>query len=92
MRAINRQKLTCKLKRTDSEESENVQKADKVLVLGIEGIDPKLTCKYIDEGTQPAGPNLGIAQVDDEKIIIASVKTPETRYATKAAADSKIPS
>ena len=43
------------------------------------------------DGTQPAGPNLGIAEVDSEKIVVAGAQTETTRYATKAATDSKIP-
>lgn len=29
------------------------KKANKVLVLGIDGLDPRLTQKYIDEGKMP---------------------------------------
>ncbi len=42
------------------------------------------------DGTQPAGPNLGIAEVDSEKVLIASEKTEEVKYITKLASDSKI--
>ena len=48
---------------------------------------PNLT---VVDGTQPAGPNLGIAEVDPEKVLIASEKTPEIKYVTKLASDSKI--
>lgn len=43
------------------------------------------------DGTQPAGPNAGVAEVDAEKLVVASEKTPEVKYAQKAASDSKIP-
>ncbi len=43
------------------------------------------------DGTQPGGINCGVAEVDAEKIIVASEKTEESKYATKAASDSKIP-
>ena len=42
------------------------------------------------DGTQPAGPNLGIAEVDPEKVLVASVKTPELKYATKVASDGQV--
>lgn len=42
------------------------------------------------DGTQPAGPNLGIAEVDPEKVLIASEKTTEIKYVTKLASDSQI--
>ena len=42
------------------------------------------------DGTQPAGPNLGLAEVDSEKVMVASVNTPETKYATKVASDGKV--
>lgn len=31
----------------------NVASADKILVLGIDGLDPRLTRKYVDEGIMP---------------------------------------
>ena len=43
------------------------------------------------DGTQPAGPNTGVAEVDPEKLLVASVETHELRYGTKAATDSQIP-
>ncbi len=42
------------------------------------------------DGTQPAGPNLGIAEVDSEKVLIASEKTETIKYVRKLASDSKI--
>lgn len=49
--------------------------------------NPNLT---VVDGTQPAGPNLGIAEVDSEKVLIASEKTPEIKYVTKLESDSQI--
>lgn len=46
---------------------------------------------YVVDGTQPGGPNCGVAQVDAEKFVIASEKTPAVTYKQKAATDSKIP-
>ena len=46
---------------------------------------------HVVDGTQPAGPNAGVAEVDAEKLVVASEKTQEVRYARKAASDSKIP-
>lgn len=46
---------------------------------------------YVVDGSQPAGPNCGIAEVDSEKILVASVQTEQVRYGKKAATDSKIP-
>lgn len=43
------------------------------------------------DGTQPAGPNTGVAEVDPEKLLVASVETQEIRYGKKAATDSQIP-
>lgn len=43
------------------------------------------------DGTQPAGPNTGVAEVDPEKLLVASVETQEVRYGKKAATDSQIP-
>lgn len=43
------------------------------------------------DGTQPAGPNTGVAEVDSEKILVASEQTEQVRYGTKAATDSQIP-
>lgn len=43
------------------------------------------------DGTQPAGPNTGVAEVDPEKLLVASVETHELRYGIKAATDSQIP-
>lgn len=43
------------------------------------------------DGTQPAGPNTGVAEVDPEKLLVASVQTQELRYGKKAATDSQIP-
>lgn len=42
------------------------------------------------DGTQPAGPNLGVAEVDPEKVMIANENTTEIKYATKLASDSQI--
>lgn len=43
------------------------------------------------DGTQPAGPNTGVAEVDPEKLLVASVQTEQLKYGTKAATDSQIP-
>ncbi len=42
------------------------------------------------DGTQPAGPNLGIAAVDTEKVMIASEKQDQLRYINKLASDDQI--
>ena len=49
---------------------------------------PNLT---VVDGTQPGGPNVGIAEVEGEKLIVASVDTPEVLFRTKAASDSHVP-
>ena len=46
---------------------------------------------YVVDGTQPGGPNLGVAQVDSEKFVIASDKTKEPTFKVRAASDAKIP-
>jgi len=45
---------------------------------------------HVVDGTQPAGPNLGIAEVDPEKVMVASEKTPDVKYASKVASDGQI--
>ena len=46
---------------------------------------------FVVDGTQPGGPNCGVAQVDAEKFIIASEQTKVVTYKEKAATDSHIP-
>lgn len=46
---------------------------------------------WVIDGTQPEGVNCGNAVVEDEKILIADVKTPEVKFRAKAAADSNVP-
>lgn len=46
---------------------------------------------HVVDGTQPGGINCGVAEVDSEKLVIASVRTEETIYRKKAATDSKVP-
>lgn len=46
---------------------------------------------HVVDGTQPACVNMSIARVDDEFILIADVKTEDTIYKEKAAADSNVP-
>ncbi len=46
---------------------------------------------YVVDGTQPGGPNDGVAMVDTEKFIIASEQIREVTYKERAASDSKIP-
>jgi len=46
---------------------------------------------YVVDGTQPGGPNIGVAQIDKEKFVIASSKTKEVVFKQKAASDAKIP-
>ncbi|MDO4280479.1 MAG: alkaline phosphatase family protein [Peptococcaceae bacterium] len=43
------------------------------------------------DGTQPAGPNVGVAERDAEKLLVASVQTERLIYGKKAATDSQIP-
>lgn len=40
---------------------------------------------YVVDGTQPEGVNCGNAEVDPEKLLIASSETPEVKYRVKAA-------
>lgn len=46
---------------------------------------------HVIDGTQPGGINCGVAEVDSEKLIIASEKTKEVIYRKKAATDSNVP-
>lgn len=46
---------------------------------------------HVVDGTQPGGINCGVAEVDSEKLIIASEKTEEVLYRKKAATDSNVP-
>jgi len=46
---------------------------------------------HVVDGTQPGGINCGVAEVDSEKLIIASEKTEEVIYRKKAATDSNVP-
>lgn len=46
---------------------------------------------YVVDGTQPGGPNVGVAEVDGELLVIASAKTKEVTFKNKAAADSNVP-
>ena len=46
---------------------------------------------YVVDGTQPGGPNCGVAMVDDEKFVVASEKTKEVTYREKAASDASVP-
>lgn len=46
---------------------------------------------HVVDGTQPGGINCGIAEVDNEKLVVASTKTEEVIYRKKAATDSQIP-
>lgn len=43
------------------------------------------------DGTQPGGPNGGVAVVDGEKLVVAGAQTREVTYKAKAANDSKVP-
>ena len=43
------------------------------------------------DGSQPGGPNVGVATVDSERLVVAGVKTPTLTLKPKAATDSKIP-
>lgn len=46
---------------------------------------------HVVDGTQPGGPNVGVAEIEGEKLIIASDKTPEVIFRSKAASDSNVP-
>ena len=46
---------------------------------------------HVVDGTQPTGVNIGVAEVDSEKIVIASEQTTELLYKDKLATDSKTP-
>ncbi len=46
---------------------------------------------YVVDGTQPEGVNCGNAEVDPEKLLIASSETPEVKYRVKAASDTEVP-
>ncbi len=46
---------------------------------------------HVIDGTQPASINMGIAQVEEEFILQANVKTPEAAFKEKASSDEHIP-
>lgn len=46
---------------------------------------------YVVDGTQPGGPNGGVAVVDTERLVVAGAQTKEVTYKAKVASDSKIP-
>ena len=46
---------------------------------------------HVVDGTQPAAPNMGVAQVESEFILVASDKTEHTLYRRKAATDLNVP-
>jgi len=45
---------------------------------------------YVVDGTQPGGANVGIAEVDTEKLVIANINTEQVAYKNKLASDSKV--
>ena len=46
---------------------------------------------HVVDGTQPAAPNMGVAQVESEFILVASTKTENVLYRKKAATDTNVP-
>ncbi|MDO4281941.1 MAG: alkaline phosphatase family protein [Peptococcaceae bacterium] len=46
---------------------------------------------HVVDGTQPAAPNMGVAQVESEFILVASDKTEHVLYRRKAATDTNVP-
>ena len=46
---------------------------------------------HVVDGTQPAAPNMGVAQVESEFILVASPKTEHVLYRKKAATDTNVP-
>jgi Uncharacterized conserved protein len=46
---------------------------------------------HVVDGTQPAGPNLGVAKVDLEKFIVANEETTEVTYQKSATNDGDVP-
>ncbi len=46
---------------------------------------------HVVDGTQPGAPNMGVAQVEPEFILVASPKTENVLYRKKAATDTNIP-
>ncbi len=46
---------------------------------------------YVVDGTQPGGPNIGTAEVESELLLVASTKTEQVLFRSKAATDSKVP-
>ena len=46
---------------------------------------------HVVDGTQPAAPNMGVAQVEAEFILVASPKTENVLYRRKAATDTNVP-
>ena len=46
---------------------------------------------HVVDGTQPAAPNMGVAQVESEFILVASQKTEDVLYRQKAATDTNVP-
>lgn len=46
---------------------------------------------HVVDGTQPAAPNMGVAQVESEFILVASPKTEHVLYRRKAATDTNVP-
>ena len=46
---------------------------------------------YVIDGTQPGGINVGTAQVEAELLFIASNKTQQVGFRSKAASDSEVP-
>lgn len=46
---------------------------------------------HVVDGTQPGGPNLGVAKADDEKFVVANEKALEVVYKASATQDGDIP-
>jgi len=46
---------------------------------------------HVVDGTQPGGPNVGVAEIEGESLVIASHETPEVLFRNKAASDSNVP-
>ncbi|MDR1320877.1 MAG: alkaline phosphatase family protein [Gracilibacteraceae bacterium] len=46
---------------------------------------------HVVDGTQPTGPNIGVGEIEGEKLVIASAETSEVLFRSKAATDSKLP-
>ena len=46
---------------------------------------------HVVDGTQPGGPNVGVGEVEGERMVVASINTESLIYRNKAASDSHVP-